>query len=80
MKCKWKNGLPKYLNPGCFYFIRDRYAEIQHVWNDSFFVLECLKDNQWRSRLYDDEHEDMTDVFEWENPEHYEYCEIELCN
>lgn len=80
MRVKWKNGLPKYLTPGCFYFIRDRLADIQHVWNSSFFVFECLKDDKWRSRLYDDQLNDMTDALDWDNPDDYQYCEVELCD
>lgn len=81
MRVKWKEGLPKNLKPGSFYFIRDRFLETPvPVWGNSLFVFECLRDKEKRPRLYDGKLEDMTDVIMWDCPEYYEYCEIELCD
>lgn len=80
MRVKWKDGLPKKLTPGCFYFIREFLEIPVPVWGNSLFVFECLRDKEKRPRLYSEKLEDMTDVIMWDCPECYEYCEIKLCD
>lgn len=76
MKSEWKEGLPE-LKPGHFYFIRERGCLYPVYW-ENFVALVCLKDKDGRPRLFDDELNDQTDMIEWECPEVYEYCEVEL--